>query len=99
MATRGAGAFSHEEADITMVFCVSQAAKYGKDIMLIEESSLMTQMCLSYRFTGDTLQHCSARSRWSSNGTVLDLNVTCIELEPQSVCNYHLVWMLSVDVM
>ena len=62
METRDDGTFDHDEADITMVSYVIQAAKYQKNVTRLW--SVMTPMCLSYWFIGYTEQHCSVRSKW-----------------------------------
>ena len=80
METRDDGAFGHDEADITMVSYVIQAAKYRKDVIRMVSDDTDVFVLLVYWVHRAALQCKVQMERW--NGTVLDISATCTELGP-----------------
>ena len=68
METRDDGAFSHDEADITMVSYVIQAARYGKDVILVVSDDTDVFVVLVYWVHKAALQCKVQMERW--NGTM-----------------------------
>ena len=62
METQDDGAFSHDEADVTMVYYVLQAANHGKDVIRVLSDDTDVFILLVF---GYMRQACSARCRWS----------------------------------
>ena len=81
METRNDGVFGHNEAYITMVSCVNQAANYGKYVMRIFSDDTAVFVLLVYWVHRAALQCKVHMERWS--GTVLDISATCTELGPK----------------
>ena len=73
MRSRDDGAFTHDEADVTMIAYMLQAAKLGKDVMRILSDSADVFVMLVYWVW--------KMERW--NGVVVDINATCTELGPK----------------
>ena len=78
MKTQDDSAFSHDEADITMISYVLQAANQGRVWFML---SVMTQLTLSHWVHRTSLQ-CKAQMSW--DGTIL---ATCTEIGPKYLDN------------
>ena len=83
METKDDGAFSHDEADVTMVSYVTQVANYGKNVIRVLSDDTDVFVLLVYWVYRAALQCKVQMERW--NGTVLDINATCTELGPKSL--------------
>lgn len=81
METKDDGAFSHDEADITMVSYVIQAATYGKGVVRVVSDDTDVFVLLVYWVHRAGLQCKVQMERW--NGIVQDINATCTELGPK----------------
>ena len=78
METRDDGAFSHDEADVTMVSYVIQAASHGKSVIRVLSDDTDVFVLLVYWVHRAGLQCKVQMERW--DGTVLDINATCADL-------------------
>ena len=73
MDSRDDGGFTHDEADVTMIAYMLQAATFCKDVIRILSDS--TDVCMM-------LVHWVWKmERW--NGVVVDISATCTELGPK----------------
>ena len=68
----------HDEADITMVSHVLEAAKHGKDVIRVLSDDTDVFVLLVYWVYRARLQCKVQMERW--DGSVLDINATCDEL-------------------
>ena len=81
MDCRDDGAFTHDEADVTMIAYMLQAAEFGKDVIRILSDD--TDVCVILVYWVCKMQlHCSVQME-SWNGVVVDINTTCTELGPK----------------
>ena len=81
MDSRCDGAFTHDEADVTMIVYMLQAASFGKDLIRILSDDTDVFVMLVY-WVWKMRLHCSVEmERW--NGVVVDINATCTELGPK----------------
>ena len=78
METRDYRVFSQDEANITMVSYVIQAAYYVKHAVRVVSDDTDVFVLLAYWIHRAALQYKARMERW--NGTVLDINATCTEL-------------------
>ena len=81
METQDDGAFSHDEADITMISYVLQAANRGKSVIRVLSDDTDVFVLLVFWVHRASLQCKVQMERW--DGTVLDINVTCTDLGPK----------------
>jgi hypothetical protein len=80
MDTRDDDAFGHDEADITMISYVLQAANSGKGVICVLSDDTDMFVLLVYWVYQAYLQFKVQMERW--DGTVLDINATCADLGP-----------------
>ena len=80
MDTQDDGAFGHDEADITMISYVLDAANHGKDVVRVLSDDTDVFILLVYWVYREELQSKVQMERW--DGTVLDINATCSGLGP-----------------
>ena len=66
--------FSHDEADITMVSYILEAANYGKNVIRVLSDDTDVFILLVYWVYREGLQ-CKVQMEWW-DGTVLDINAT-----------------------
>ena len=80
METQDDGAFSHDEADVTMISYVLQATNHGKSVIRVlgDDTDVDVFVLLVYWVHRASLQCKVQMERW--DGTVLDINVTCTDL-------------------
>ena len=91
MDTQNDSAFGHDEADMTMISFVLEAAKHGKDAICVLSDSKDVFVLLMYWVYRAELQ-CKIQIEWW-DGTVLDINATCYDLALQTLqllCMYAL---------
>ena len=81
MASQDDGAFDHDEADITMISYVLEAANSGKRIIRVLSDDTDVFVLLVYWVYRAELECKVQMERW--DGTVLDINATCAELGPK----------------
>ena len=78
METKDDGAFSHDEAYITIISCVLAAANDGKNAIRVLSDDTDVFFLLVY-WTYRAKLDCKVQmEHW--DGTVLDINATCAEL-------------------
>ena len=81
MDSQDNGGFAHEEANVTMVSYMLQAAECGEDIIRILSDDTDVFVLLAY-WVWKMQFSCSVQmERW--NGVVLNINATCTELGPK----------------
>ena len=81
MDCRDDGAFTHVEADVTVIAYMLQAAEFGKDVIRILSDDTDVFVMLVY-WVWKMQLHCSVQmEHW--NGVVVDINATCTELGPK----------------
>ena len=78
------GGFEHDEADVTMIAYLLQAAESGKSVILILTDDTDVFVLMVYWVWKMQLPSAVQMERW--NGVVIDINATCLLLGP-SVCN------------
>ena len=84
METKEDGVFGHDEADVTMVSYVLQAGNCGnKDVIRVLSDDTDVFVLLIYWVYRAELQCKVQMERW--DGTVLDINATCVELGTKSL--------------
>lgn len=81
METRDDGVFGHDEADVTMVSYVLEAANCRKGVIRILSDDTDVFILLVYWVYRAELQCKVQMERW--DGTVLDVNATCADLGPK----------------
>ena len=79
--SRDDSAFDHDEADITMISYVIEAAKCGKDVIRVLSDDSDVFVLLVYWVYREEMTSKVQMERW--DGTVLDINATCADLGPQ----------------
>ena len=79
--SRDDSAFDHDEADITMILYVIEAAKCGKDVIRVLSDDSDVFVLLVYWVYREEMTSKVQMERW--DGTVLDINATCADLGPQ----------------
>ena len=78
--TRDAGAFGHDEADITMISYVLQAANNGKDVIRVLSDDTDVFVLVYWVYKAE--MQCKVQmQRW--DGTMLDINATCADIGPK----------------
>ena len=78
MDCRDDGAFTHDEADVTMIAYMLQAAEFGKDIIRILSDDTDVFVMLVY-WVWKMQLHCSVQmEHW--NGVFVNINASCTEL-------------------
>jgi len=81
MDSRDDGGFTHDEADVTMIAYMLQAAEFGKGVIRILSDDTDVFVMLVY-WVWKMQLNCSVQmERW--NGVVVDINATCTELGPK----------------
>ena len=75
------GSFSHDEADVTMISYVLQAANHGKSVIRVLSYDTDVFVLLVY-WEHRTSLKCKMQMEWW-DGTVLDINSTCTDLGPK----------------
>ncbi len=78
METHDDGAFGHDEADVTMISYVLQAANHGRCVIRVLSDNTDVFVLLVHRVS---LQCKVQMERW--DGMVLDINATCSYLGPK----------------
>ena len=78
METRDDGAFSHDEANVTIVSYIIQGASHGKSVIRVLSDDTDVFVLLVYWVHRAGLQCKVQMERW--DGTVLDINATCADL-------------------
>ncbi len=78
MDTLDNGVFGHEEADITMIYYVLEAAYDGKGMIRVLSDDTDVFIRLVYWVYREELQ-CKVQMEWW-DATVLDINATCTDL-------------------
>lgn len=81
METNDNGVFRHDEADVTMISYVLEAACCGKEVIRVLSDDTDVFILLVYWVYRSALQCKVQMERW--NGTVLDINATCANLGPK----------------
>jgi hypothetical protein len=81
METKDDGAYDHDEADITMVSYVLESARNGKKVIRVLSDDTDVFILLVYWIYREHLESKVQMERW--DGTVLDINSTCINLGPK----------------
>lgn len=81
MESQEDGVFGHDEADITMISYVLEAANYGKGVIRVLSDDTDVFVLLVYWVYRADLQCKVQMERW--DGTVLDINATCADLGPK----------------
>ena len=76
-------AFCHDEADITMISYVLEAANCGKKVIRVLSDDTDVLVLLVYWVFRRQLACKVQMERW--DGTVLDINYTCADLGPKSL--------------
>ena len=94
METLDDGIFAHDEADVTMISYVLQAASQGQNVIRVLSDDTDVFVLLVYWVYQAELQCKVQMERW--DGTVLDINATCADLGPK--CLQLLGVHASVDV-
>ncbi len=84
MEIKDDGAFRHDEADVTMVSYVIQAANYGKNVIRVLSDDTDVFVLLMVYWVYKAALQCKVQME-RCNGTVLDINATCTELGPKSL--------------
>ena len=85
MGSRDDGAFTHDEADVTVIAYMLQAAEFCKDVIRILSDDTDVFVMLVY-WVWKMQLHCSVQmERW--NGVVVDINANCTELGPKCLFN------------
>ena len=79
--SRDDSAFDHDEADITMISYVIEAAKCGKDVIRVLSDDTDVFVLLVYWVYREEMTSKVQMERW--DGTVLVINATCADLGPQ----------------
>ena len=79
--TRNDGVFGHDEADITMVSYILEAANSGKDVIHVLSDDTDVFILLVYWVYREGLQCMVQMEQW--DGTVLDIIATCADLGPK----------------
>ena len=79
--SRDDSAFDHDEADITIISYVIEAAKCGKDVIRVLSDDTDVFELLVYWVYREKMMSRVQVERW--DGTVLDINATCADLGPQ----------------
>ena len=79
--SRDDSAFDHDEADITMISYVVEAAQCGKDVIRVLSDDTDVFVLLIYWVYREEMTSKVQMERW--DGTVLDINATCADLGPQ----------------
>ena len=79
--SRDDSAFDHDEADITMISYVNEAAKCGNDVMRVLSDDTGVFVLLVYWVYREEMTSKVQMERW--DGTVLDINATRADLGPQ----------------
>ena len=75
--SRDDSAFDHDEADITMISYVIEAAKCGKDVILILSDDTDVFVLLVYGECREEVKSKVQMEGW--DGTALDINATCAD--------------------
>ena len=75
--SRDDSAFDHDEADITIISYVIEAAKCGKDVIRILSDYTDVFVLLVYCVYREEMTSKVQMERWY--GTVLDINATCAD--------------------
>ena len=83
METQDDGAFFHDEANITMISYVLQAANYSTSVIRVLSDDTDVFILLVYRVHQASLQCKVQMERW--DGAVLDTNATRFNLGPKSL--------------
>lgn len=81
METHEDGAFEHDEADVTMISYVLEAARCGKRVIRVLSDDTDVFILLLYWVYREQLVCKVQMERW--DGTVLDINAACIKLGPR----------------
>ena len=81
------GVFCYDEADVTMVSCVLQAANYRKNVIRVLSDDTDVFVLLVYWVYQAGLQ-CKVQMEWW-DGTVLDINATCDDRVKISPLAWH----------
>ena len=74
-------AFDQDEAGITMISYVIEAAKNGKDVIRLLSDDTDVFVLLVYWVYREEMTSKVQMERW--DGTILDINATCADLGPQ----------------
>lgn len=80
METRDDGVFGHDEADVTMISYVLEAASSSQGVIRVLSDDTDVFVLLVYWVYQAELQCKVQMERW--DGTVLDINATCADLGP-----------------
>ena len=78
MDSRGDGGFRHDEADVTIISYLLQAAESGHDVIRILSDDTDVFVLLVYRVWRMQLSCSVQMEHW--NGVVLDIKSTCSDL-------------------
>ena len=81
METQDDGAFRQDEADVTMISYVLQAANHGRSVIRVLSDDTDVFVLLVYWVRQASLKCKVQMERW--DGTVLDINSTCTDLGPK----------------
>ena len=78
IGSRYNGGFEHEEADVTMIAYILQAAESGKSVIRILTDDTDVFVLLVYWVWKIQLHSAVQMERW--NGVVIDINAKCLLL-------------------
>ena len=79
--SRSDGVFAHDEADITMISYLLMAAEFGSRVIRILSDDTDVFVMLVYWVYRHDIQATVQMEKW--DGTILDINATCVELGPK----------------